>query len=105
LVAEDGVYRGLRVESGYRSKLFWWRAGYDAKAEPRPALTLSASRLDAPAPPVVLSDATNATSLDLGGSTMLVMPDIPAAGCWRLTGTYKEASLSYVVWVDGTETR
>jgi len=102
LVPSDGVYRGLHVESGYREKLFWWRAGYDGQAEPRPALTLTATRLDVSTDPLVVRDATNASAGDLGGWTMLVMPDIPSAGCWRLTGTYKDASVSFVVWVDGT---
>jgi len=100
----DGVYRGLHVDGGYRDKLFWWRPGYDGSVEPTPDLTLTATRLDASAPPFVVKNATNALAHDLGGWTMLIMPDIPAAGCWRLTGAYKDASVSYVVWVDGTAT-
>jgi len=101
----DGIYRGLRVEGGYRNKLFWWRPGHDGAAELRPDLTLTATRLDAPASPLVVKNATNASAHDLGGWTMLIMPDIPTTGCWRLTGTYKEASVSYVVWVEGSERR
>ena len=102
-ISADGIYRGLKVEGGYRNKIFWWRAGYDGSAEPRPALSLTATRLDVTAEPVVVRDATNASSADLGGWTMLVMPDIPAAGCWRLTGSYNDASVSYVVWVDSKD--
>jgi hypothetical protein len=30
---------------------------------------------------------------------MLVGIDIPAAGCWEITGQYKGTTLSFVVWV------
>jgi hypothetical protein len=31
------------------------------------------------------------------GMAMLVGFDVPAPGCWRITATYREATLSYVV--------
>jgi hypothetical protein len=100
MVATDGRYHGLHVPTGYRQKLFWWRAGYDGRLEPRPALALTATHLDPPTPSLQVRDATNAFADDLGGWTMLVMPDLPDSGCWRLTGEYGGTSLSYVVWVD-----
>jgi hypothetical protein len=32
---------------------------------------------------------------------MLVGIEIPTAGCWQITGQYRDASLSYVVRVEG----
>ena len=96
----DGIYRGLRVAAGYRQKLFWWHPGFDGRQEPRPDFTLTATRLDAGAPPFVVRNATNAHNDSFGGWTILVMPDLPDPGCWRLTGTYRGASFGYVVWFD-----
>jgi hypothetical protein len=30
---------------------------------------------------------------------MLVGVEIPEPGCWRVTADYRNASLSYVVWI------
>jgi hypothetical protein len=30
---------------------------------------------------------------------MLVGVDFPSPGCWQLTGRYRDAVLSYVVWI------
>ena len=35
------------------------------------------------------------------GSAMLMGIDVPTAGCWQITATYRKASLSYVAWVSG----
>jgi hypothetical protein len=83
----------------YRDKLFWWRDGYSGVVEARPALTVSARRLDGHAPPVRIPRATNAHHKDFGGWAMLVMVEFPTAGCWEVTGQYKEETLSFVVQV------
>jgi asparagine N-glycosylation enzyme membrane subunit Stt3 len=78
--------------------VFWWRDGYVWTEEPEPALSVTAERLDAPAPVLHGSKATNAYASDIG-SAMLVGVDFPTLGCWKITGKYKEAELSFVVWV------
>jgi len=83
----------------YRNKLFWWRQGYNAAAEDRPELSVSARRLDGEAPPAQVSRATNAHHKDFGGWAMLVMVEFPAGGCWEVTGHYKGETLSFVVQV------
>jgi len=79
-------------------KLFWWREGYVWTEEPEPALTVTGERLDASALPLIASKATNAYAGDIG-SAMLAGMDFPTLGCWKITGKYGEAELSFVVWV------
>ncbi|HET6593993.1 MAG TPA: hypothetical protein VFG81_00115 [Anaerolineales bacterium] len=98
-IPRDGVWWGLPAHaSGYSQKVFWWREGYDWAEEPEPDLIVTGERLDAPAPPVVVSKGTNAYAGDIG-SAMLVGVDFPTLGCWKLTGNYRDAELSFVVWV------
>jgi hypothetical protein len=98
-VRQDGIWYWLpHNPEGYTQKVFWWRDGYVWTEEPQPALTVSGERLDAPAPPLHVSEATNASASDIG-SAMLVGVDMPTLGCWKITGRYGEAELSFVVWV------
>ncbi len=99
LLPTDGVWRQLPLDaSGYTQKTFWWREGYDWQAEPLPKLTVSGKRLDASAPPLSASAATNGHEAHLQ-SFMLVGVQFPTAGCWQVTGHYGGSDLSYVVWV------
>lgn len=92
MLPSDGIWRGSI------HKVFWWRDGYVWNEEPQPALTVTAERLDAAVPPVIVSRATNAYAGDIG-SAMLVGVDFPTGGCWKITGQYKGAELGFVVWV------
>jgi hypothetical protein len=94
----DGMWRGLPYGGSYTQKVFWWRQGYDWRTEQQPDLTVTGRRLDAPAPPLVASRATNAFAGDIG-SAMLTGVDIPTPGCWEITGHYAGTELSFVVWV------
>jgi hypothetical protein len=96
---ETGAWSALPFDgAGYSQKVFWWREGYDWQKEPQPNLVVTGKRLDAPAPPMVGTRATNAFASDIG-SAMLVGVSIPTAGCWEVTGQYGDAKLSFVVWV------
>jgi len=98
-VRQSGIWEALpHNPEGYTQKVFWWRDGYGWTEEPEPALTVTGERLDAPAPPLHASRATNAYASDIG-SAMLVGVDMPTLGCWRITGKYGEAEVSFVVWV------
>ena len=98
-VPKNGVWFGLpHNPEGYTQKVFWWREGYVWTEEPEPALTVTGERLDAPAPPLIVSKATNAYAGDIG-SAMLVGVDFPTLGCWKITGQYQNSALSFVVWV------
>lgn len=98
-VPQNGVWAGLpHNPEGYTQKVFWWREGYSWTEEPEPALTVTGERLDAAAPPLNVSKATNAYAGDIG-SAMLVGVDFPTLGCWKITGQYGKSELSFVVWV------
>ena len=98
-VRQDGIWASLPLNpEGYTQKVFYWREGYVWTEEPEPALTITAERLDAPAPPFMSSEATNAYASDIG-SAMLSGVGLPTLGCWKITGKYADAELSFVVWV------
>jgi hypothetical protein len=89
--AADGVWRG-------DYKVFWWSNEWDWRTDHKPALTVTARRLDAEVPLVRISPATNAHAGDIRHA-MLVGLTLPTSGCWELTGEYKGHTLSYVVWM------
>ncbi len=98
-VRQNGIWEALpHNPEGYTQKVFWWRDGYVWTEEPQPALTVTGERLDAPAPPLHASEATNAYAGDIG-SAMMVGVDMPTLGCWKITGKYADTELSFVVWV------
>jgi len=95
----DAVWASLPDNpGGYTQKVFWWRDGYIWNEEPEPNLIVTGERLDASAPPLIASKATNAYAGDIG-SAMLAGVDFPTLGCWKITGKYQDAELSFVVWV------
>ncbi len=106
MLRHDGTWSGLHVKNSehlaksavYRNKVFMWRQGYDWRTEQRPALTLTARRLDGDSPAVVVREATNAHAEDIG-SAMLTAAVLPAAGCWEFTAHYGRRILSFVVSV------
>jgi hypothetical protein len=55
-------------------------------------------RLDGPES-FVAGPATNAHHVDFGGWAMLTGIDVPTRGCWELTGTFREQSVTFVVWL------
>jgi hypothetical protein len=94
----DGTWEMARGEHGLFDKSFWWRQGYDWRTETTPGLRVTGRRLDAPAPAVTTSNATNGFEESMG-AFMLVGLELPAGGCWELTGHYHGRSLRLVVWV------
>jgi hypothetical protein len=79
-------------------KSFWWREGYDWRTETSPSLLVTARRLDAAAPAVTASDATNGFREDIG-AFMLTGLDFSTGGCWEVTGHYHGQRLRFVVRV------
>lgn len=88
-----------RGDRGYRQKLFVWRPGYDGRAEQWPALTVTGRMLVGIAEPAFAEEATNAYNRELGGWAMLTAVEVPEHGCWELTATYGDSSLTFVVSV------
>ncbi len=103
MLRADGTWRGLPhyrpTDSAYRQKLFWWRQGYDWRADPYPQLTVRGRRLDVPAPPLVASRSTNGYRAEDLKSFMVVGVDIATLGCWEITGHFQHHELTFVVWV------
>lgn len=87
-------------KNGYTQKIFWWSQDFNVNIEPYPPFTLIIERLDADLPftPVVVSEEATNASADFG-TAMLTGVDIPELGCWKITGQYQEAEMSFVVWV------
>ena len=83
--------------SVFRGKLFWWREGFEARREPKPKLIVTAEQLDGNHGRVEIDNATNAIRANI--PAMLVLIDVPTAGCWKITGRYADAELTYVVLV------
>jgi hypothetical protein len=98
VLADPGPWRGLpRWPEGYRQKIIWWSAGYDAKADPLPAIAISGRRLDRNAPPPVVTGATGSwTTIDFIMSGV----NFPTIGCWEITGKFKGAEVKFVVSVE-----
>jgi hypothetical protein len=95
----DGSWNGLpHDKSGYTQKVFWWREGYEMTEEPSPEITVSGRRLDNDAPGFEHTGGTNGYHADMG-QFMLTGVEVPAAGCWEITGRYGDEALSFVVWV------
>jgi len=103
VLPQTGVWEYLpHNPNGYSQKILWWRDGYVWNEEPEPNLFVTGERLDVEAdaemPPLIASKATNAFASDIG-SAMLVGVDFPTLGCWKITGRYNNAELSFVIWV------
>ena len=84
--------------SGYRPKAKRWSTDFDVNHELQPAIRITGRRLDGPGRFATPAPGTNAQA-DFG-SAMLQGIAIPMSGCWRITATYRRASLSYVVCVE-----
>lgn len=95
----DGVWAGLsETDDGYIQKIAWWSELYSLKDEQQPALTVSARRLDAQAPPLRFYGATNAFNEEMG-EAMMTGVEFPTLGCWEVRGEYKKSELTFVVWL------
>jgi hypothetical protein len=98
----DGTWNGLPHytpdDPTFRQKLFFWRAGFDARSEPQPALTITGKRLDAPAPPLA-SDQANAGWQTRDQPFIVTGINIPTLGCWQITAHYQGQNLTFVVRV------
>ncbi len=99
IIPASGVWGALPLNpEGYTQKILWWREGYVWDQEPEPNLIVTGERLDAFAPPLNVSKATNAFAGDIG-SAMMVGVDFPTLGCWKITGNYNGIELSFVILV------
>ena len=82
----------------FRQKLFFWRQGFDASAEPHAKLTVTGRRIDSPAPPL-LSETGTGRSLSGNESFFVAGINFPTTGCWEITGRSENDEVTFVVWV------
>jgi hypothetical protein len=85
-------------KGGYRTKLTYWRRGFDWRREPNPELIVIAKRLDREAPPVA-APLASAVFVNTDEPAMMTGIDIPTIGCWKITAQYRGHNLSFVVSV------
>jgi hypothetical protein len=85
----SGGYRAeINRDGSIDAKYGWWRAGA------RPKLQVSGRRLDAEAPPL---RASIPDGYDRGFQATGLR--FPTTGCWRVTGRFGTASLTFTVFV------
>jgi hypothetical protein len=102
LLPVDGVWRGLNPRKvsdfAYSNKLPWFRIHPAFSVDDDP-LTVTGKRLDGPAPRFVSTFASNGMREDKDRAMLMGGIDIPVYGCWEINGHYKDADLSFTVWV------
>ena len=98
----DGTWKGLPhykpTDTAFRQKLLWWRKGFDGRNNPQPMLKVTGKRLDSSTSPLETDDHANASG-GPGYSFIVVGIDIPTLGCWKISGRFEDAELSFVIWV------
>ena len=87
-LAGGGSRATINPNGSIDAKYGWWRSGDDAR------LKISGHRLDAAAPPL-RADIPNGYGTGFQATTLR----FPTTGCWRVTGTFKSAKLSFTVRV------
>ncbi len=83
---------------GYCQKLFFWRRGYDWRADSHPNLILTGKRIDADAPTIAFSNASPAfTKTNTPAIVTTVI--VPLLGCWEFSAYYVGHTLTFIVSV------
>jgi hypothetical protein len=88
---------------GYRTKLIFWRRGFDWGTEGEPKLAVVASRLDGDAPKIIMAPANVVFIPSREAAGIMAGIDIPGAGCWEVTAQYGGPgghNLTFVVSVE-----
>ncbi len=97
---DDGTIAGLNVSGGYSFRMIWLSLGYNWQDQSQQPVSISGVRLDGPSAPLKAS-VNGASSADFH-SNMLAGIDVPAAGCWKITGSHDGTTLSVVVRIQST---
>jgi len=94
----DGQWRGLRTESGYRTQLMLWRKGFDWRFSSATNARITARRVGDVAPALIARQPSGAYAPDIG-SAMITLLDFPSPGCWEVNASYDESRLRFVIYV------
>jgi hypothetical protein len=96
------VWRGLAAEDGsVGDKTLWWSENYSIAAGEdfgRADIFVKAEQLDGSARTVVVGGGVGSFNPDIG-NFMLVGLVLPKQGCWKVTASYRDADLAYVIRV------
>jgi len=103
-----GTLKGLGPKHNYREKMWFWRRGYKAESEGRPALTVTGVKLESRGDSTHLSVRGATNAMGPGWEQMLALVEFPSGGCWELTATYVrdgiEQELKFVIRVGNEPT-
>lgn len=96
------VWRGLSVgaDGSLTQKWLWWSEHLSSKDSAE--ITITGDHLDGLAPAIEVRGSGGASSSPTSpsyGTFMVTGFELPEPGCWRISGHYRDASLSFVVWV------
>ncbi len=97
----DELWTVLAIDGSFvPTKSVWWSTLFrGGSEEPMPEISVRFDRVDQTAPTIHSEGlGTNAYTVEDGWFMMADMEQEPA-GCWRVTTSYRDATLSYVVWV------
>jgi hypothetical protein len=84
----------------YRTKLIFWRRGFDWRKQTEPKLIVTGKRLDGDAPTLAVARANAVFVPSREAAGMMTLVDIPKAGCWEITAHYDGHDLSFIVSVE-----
>jgi hypothetical protein len=102
VLPRDGVWRGSGGagphDFAYGNKLPWGRTNPPFRRRDDP-LSVTGKRLDGPAPVFSETDESSGFGPDYSGEGIMGGIEIPVFGCWQITGHYKDADLTFTVWV------
>jgi hypothetical protein len=106
-LGSDGKWRmrnNVMKGKGYRTKLTFWRRGFDWRTELEPKLAVAAKRLDGgrDASKIIMAPANVVFIPNREAAGMMTGIDIPSAGCWEVSAQYggHGYSLTFVVSVE-----
>ena len=105
----DGLWTFLPTDGiwGQGEKIFWFReewGRYKGSDHWIPAidstkLTVTARRLDGPAPPPEVGQASSSYRQEDWKAFLVGGINFPTPGCWEVSSRYENAELTFVVWV------
>lgn len=102
VLPRDGVWRGSGpagpYDFVYDNKLPWGRTNPPFRRRDDP-LTVTGKRLNGPAPVFTEIFESSGFGPDYSGEGIMGGISIPVFGCWQITGRYKDADLTFTVWV------
>jgi hypothetical protein len=76
----------------------WFNEAFNWRLESYPAITVIGRRLDRAALHLKVT-GINGGHTETLESVMGVRVNIPSLGCWEIKGQYRDAHLTFVVWV------